>query len=193
MHLRSCLNSAKFRASSNLGDDRQLESPAVLAADVLVGLVVVERLGLVVESQFLARAPGDVSGVAHSGTDVPGVDLLVQRFAVAAVHRVEEIASMSLLGYVAVAFTLLGGVAFGADLDLALLQSGRVLGQHFGIEDESAGGEDDSALGGFEDAMPFEEDEGEPRYRLALERVSAEPEAFEAQVRGILSESSPAP
>ncbi len=34
--------------------------------------------------------------------------------------------------------------------------------------------------------LRFEEDEGEPRYRLALERVSAEPEAFEAQVNGAL-------
>ena len=89
---------------TDLPNLRQLKPLPVLAADELVRFRVVEGLGLGVEAQFLAGAPGDVAGVTHHGADVAGVNFLVQRLAFPAAHRVEEVAHVRAVAGVAAAF-----------------------------------------------------------------------------------------
>ena len=58
------------------------------------------------KSQSLARAPGDVAGVAHGGADVAGVDLLVERLALTTADGIEEVADVGLLRLAAAGLTV---------------------------------------------------------------------------------------
>jgi hypothetical protein len=69
----------------------------MLAAEILIGLGIVKCFRRRIQPQLLASAPSDVARMAHECTDVAGIDLLVQRFALPASYRVEEIAGVGFL------------------------------------------------------------------------------------------------
>ena len=60
-------------------------------------------------------AEEDVAGVAHGCADMPRVDLLVQRLALAAAYGVEEIADVGLLGSISAGFSLLDQFVNGVE------------------------------------------------------------------------------